>query len=115
MGPARLREGRAFRPGEEIARASVFGGTEGSVGVVGKGGISAFLPRGSRDLIKGRVVYQGPVPAPVETGQEIGKLEIILGTDVLREAPVYANQDVGRGTLPQRAMDALKELLIGWI
>ncbi len=104
-----------FRPGEEIARATVFGGAEGSVGVVGKGGIAAFLPRGSRDLIKGRVVYQGPVPAPVESGQEVGKLQIMLGTDVLREAPVYANQDIGRGSLPQRAMDGLKELLLGWL
>ena len=56
-----------FRHGEEIARATVFGGDEGSVGLVGKGGIAAFLPRGSRDLIKGRVVYQGPVPAPIES------------------------------------------------
>ena len=104
-----------FRQGEEIARAAVFGGAEASVGLVGRGGVSAFLPRGSRDLIKGRIVYQGPVPAPVETGQEVGRLQILLGTDVLREAPVYASQDVARGTLPQRAMDALKELLLGWI
>ena len=32
-----------FRPGEEIARATVFGGAEGSVGVVGKGGVTALL------------------------------------------------------------------------
>ena len=104
-----------FRNGEEVARASVFGGDEGSVGLVGKGAIAAFLPRGSRDLIKGRVVYQGPVPAPIESGQEIGKLQITLGNDVLREAPVYASEDVGRGTIPQRAVDGLKELLLGWL
>ena len=104
-----------FRKGEEIARASVFGGSQGSVGLVGKGSIVAFLPRGSRDLIKGRVVYQGPVPAPVEAGQEIGKLQIMLGTDVLRQAPVYADEDIGRGSIPQRAMDGLKELLLGWL
>ena len=104
-----------FRNGEEIARASVFGGDEGSVGLTGKGSIAAFLPRGSRDLIKGRVVYQGPVPAPIESGREIGKLQIMLGNDVLREAPVYANEDVGRGTIPERAMDGLKELLLGWL
>ncbi len=104
-----------FRKGEEIARASVFGGDEGSVGLIGKGGIAAFLPRGSRDLIRGRIVYQGPVPAPIEAGQEIGKLQITLGNDVLREAPVYASEDVGRGSIPQRAMDGLKELLLGWL
>ncbi len=104
-----------FRRGEEIARASVFGGDEGSVGLTGQGTIAALLPRGSRDLIKGRIVYQGPVQAPIESGQEIGKLQITLGNDVLREAPVYANEDVGRGSLPQRAMDGLKELLLGWL
>ena len=104
-----------FRQGEEIGRAAVFGGAQGSVGLVGKGGIAAFVPRGSRDLIKGRVVYRGPVPAPIEAGQEIGKLQITLGTDVLREAPVYANEDVGRGSIPERAMDGLKELLLGWL
>jgi D-alanyl-D-alanine carboxypeptidase (penicillin-binding protein 5/6) len=104
-----------FRNGEEIARASVFGGTEGSVGLVGKGAVAAFLPRGSRDLIQGRIVYRGPVPAPVEAGQEIGTLQIMLGTDLLREAPVYANQDIGRGSIPQRATDGLKELLLGWL
>ncbi len=104
-----------FRQGEEVGRAAVFGGAQGSVGLVGKGGIAAFVPRGSRDLIKGRVVYRGPVPAPIEAGQEIGKLQITLGTDVLREAPVYANEDVGRGSIPERAMDGLKELLLGWL
>jgi D-alanyl-D-alanine carboxypeptidase (penicillin-binding protein 5/6) len=104
-----------FRKGQEIARASVFGGAQGSVGLVGKDSIAAFLPRGSRDLIKGRVVYKGPVPAPIVAGQEIGKLQITLGNDVLREAPVYASEDVGRGTVPQRAMDGLKELLLGWL
>ena len=104
-----------FRPGEEIGRATVFGGNQGSVGLVGKGSIAAFLPRGSRDLIKGRVVYKGPVPAPIAAGQEIGKLQIMLGTDVLREAPVFANEDVGRGSIPERAIDGLKELLLGWL
>ncbi len=103
-----------FRQGEVIADASVFGGEKSSVGVIGKGGVDVFLPRGSRDLIKGRIVYQGPVPAPIEAGQEIGKLQITLGQDVLKETPVYADDDVGKGTIPQRSLDGLKELLLGW-
>jgi D-alanyl-D-alanine carboxypeptidase (penicillin-binding protein 5/6) len=103
-----------FRKGEVIADASVFGGTQSSVGVISKTPVDVLLPRGSRDLIKGKIVYKGPVPAPVEAGQQIGTLQITLAEDVLREAPVFAEGDVGKGSLPQRSIDAVKELLLGW-
>jgi D-alanyl-D-alanine carboxypeptidase (penicillin-binding protein 5/6) len=103
-----------FKSGEVVAAANVFGGDQATVPLVGKGPVDLFLPRGSRDLIKGRVVYQGPVPAPVDEGQEIGSLQISLDGEVLQETPLYADDDVGVGTLPQRAMDGLQELLLGW-
>jgi D-alanyl-D-alanine carboxypeptidase (penicillin-binding protein 5/6) len=103
-----------FRPGETIAEASVFGGAKSSVGVMGKGGVVVLLPRGSRDLVKGRLVYQGPVPAPIEAGQQIGALRIMIGDQVLKETPVFAEDDVAEGSIPQRSLDSIKELLLGW-
>jgi D-alanyl-D-alanine carboxypeptidase (penicillin-binding protein 5/6) len=103
-----------FRKGEIIADATVFGGTQSSVGLISKNAVDVLVPRGSRDLIKARIVYKGPVPAPVEAGQPIGTLQITLAEDVLREAPVFAEGDVGKGSLPQRAMDSARELLLGW-
>jgi D-alanyl-D-alanine carboxypeptidase (penicillin-binding protein 5/6) len=103
-----------FGGGEVIGEATVFGGVEGSVGVVSKGPVDLLLPRGKRDTIRAQVLYQGPVPAPVEAGQEIGVLRVTMGGELLREAPVYADADVGVGTLRQRAQDGLKELLLGW-
>jgi len=103
-----------FDPGEVVAEANVFGGDRATVPLVGKGAVNLFVPRGSRDLIKGRVVYKGPVPAPVDEGQEIGALQISLDGEVLQKTPLYAADDVGVGTLPQRAMDGLQELLLGW-
>ena len=97
-----------------IADATVYGGAKPSVGVAGNAPVSVLLPKGSRDLIKGKIVYQGPIAAPIEAGQEIGTVQITLGDDVLREAPVFADEDVGQGSIPQRAGDALKELLLGW-
>jgi D-alanyl-D-alanine carboxypeptidase (penicillin-binding protein 5/6) len=72
------------------------------------------LPRGSRDQIKGRIVYQGPVQAPVEQGQEIGTLQLTANDQLLREAKVYAATDVSVGSLQQRALGGLHELLLGW-
>jgi D-alanyl-D-alanine carboxypeptidase (penicillin-binding protein 5/6) len=103
-----------FAKGEVLGRASVFGGEAGSVGLVSKDSIDVLLPRGSRDQIKGQIVYQGPVRAPVEAGQEIGLLKLTMNNEPLREAKVYADADVDVGDMKQRAVGALKELLIGW-
>ncbi len=104
-----------FGEGDIVADASVFGGGQSTVALVSKGDVDIFLPRGARDLIKGRVIYQGPVRAPIDKGQPIGKLEISLDGDVLREAPLYAAKNVGVGTLRQRAFDGLQELFLGWL
>jgi D-alanyl-D-alanine carboxypeptidase (penicillin-binding protein 5/6) len=103
-----------FGKGEVLGRASVFGGEAGSVGLVSKDSIDVLLPRGSRDQIKGQIVYQGPVLAPVDAGQEIGLLKLTMNDQPLREAKVYADADVEVGDMKQRAVGALKELLIGW-
>jgi D-alanyl-D-alanine carboxypeptidase (penicillin-binding protein 5/6) len=103
-----------FADGEVIGEASVFGGDQSGVGLVSEGSIDVLLPRGSRDQIKGRIVYQGPVPAPIDAGQEIGKLELSVNNQLLREAKVFAATDVGVGNMRQRAVDGLQELLLGW-
>jgi D-alanyl-D-alanine carboxypeptidase (penicillin-binding protein 5/6) len=103
-----------FGNGEVIADARVFGGTQGSVGVVSKGPLDLLLPRGSRDLIKAQIVYSGPVPAPIAAGQQIGVIRISAGENLSKEVPVYAATDIGVGTMGQRALDSLQELVLGW-
>jgi len=103
-----------FKSGEVIGEANVFGGDRTTVGVVSKGALDLLLPVGSRDQIKAQIVYQGPVRAPVEEGQEIGLIRITTGEGMTKEAPVYAATDIGVGTLRQRSLDGLEELLLGW-
>lgn len=103
-----------FDQDEVVADAKVFGGTQRSVGLVGDGPIELLLPRGSRDLIRGRVYYEAPLEAPITKGQEVGTLQLSIGDDQTKETKVYAANNVGVGTLRQRAFDGLEELLIGW-
>lgn len=103
-----------FEADEAVANAKVFGGTQRSVALVGKGPIELFLPRGSRDLIRGRVVYEAPVSAPIKKGQQIGVLRVTIGDDLTKETKLYAAKNVGVGTISQRATDGIEELLIGW-
>lgn len=103
-----------FDEGEMVVDAKVYGGTQRSVPLVGDGPIELLLPRGSRDLIRGRVTYEAPVSAPVEQGQQIGVLEVTIGSDLTKETKLYAAENVGIGTTRQRALDGLEELLLGW-
>ena len=72
-----------------------------------------MVPRGSREKIIARVVYSGPVPAPVQQGQKIGTLKVWRGEFVVLEVPLQAAESVGTGSMPQRAFDAATELVLG--
>src|SRR5262249_30248443 len=103
-----------FKPDTIVAEASVFGGDRPTVGLVGGTELDAVVPRGGRDQVQGRVVYDGPVAAPIARGQQIGRLELSVGGQVIRDAPLYAAEPVGAGSLSQRAYDAARELMFGW-
>lgn len=103
-----------FQKGEVVADARVFGGAEGSVGLVSNGPLELLLPRGNREAIKARVVYTGPVEAPVEAGQQIGTFRVMTGDNLIMEEQLFAEKAIDVGTIRQRAMDGLQELILGW-
>ena len=102
-----------FAEGQTVGEAKVFGGVSGKVALVApKGAVSLMVPRGGADKIIARVVYTGPVKAPVKKGQPIGRLKIWRGDIVALELPLQAAEDVGPGNLSQRAFDAATEMVI---
>jgi D-alanyl-D-alanine carboxypeptidase (penicillin-binding protein 5/6) len=104
-----------FAPDQVIGDARVFGGDSGSVGLIARKPVDVLLPRGAPPDVKGRIVYKGPVRAPVAIGQQIGTLQITTGDDQpLREAPLYAANDVAVGNLQQRAWSSIRETVLGW-
>ncbi|MGZ8299777.1 MAG: D-alanyl-D-alanine carboxypeptidase family protein [Rhodoplanes sp.] len=102
-----------FAEGEILGQARVFAGTQTSVNLVGRRAISMLIPRNNHDRISAKIVYSGPVPAPVQEGQRIGTLRVYRGTNVALEVPLQAAETVERGNLSRRAFDAASELIIG--
>jgi serine-type D-Ala-D-Ala carboxypeptidase (penicillin-binding protein 5/6) len=101
-----------FDEGRPVGEAKLYGGAIGRVPLVSDSPIRLLVPRNSVDRIVARIVYNGPVPAPVQKGQPIGKLKVWRSENVVLEVPLHAAEDVGRGTLSQRAFDAVTELVI---
>ena len=108
-----FQSGLLFAQGQEIAQAKLYGGAKGHVPLTARKEVRLMVPRGSRDKIIARVVYSGPVPAPVQEGQNIGTLKVWRGESVVLEVPLQAAESVGAGSMPGRAFDAATELVLG--
>jgi D-alanyl-D-alanine carboxypeptidase (penicillin-binding protein 5/6) len=101
-----------FAEGETVAEAKVYGGTQGRVPVVAKGPIKIMVQRGVNERISAKMVYTGPISAPVREGQPIGQLQVWRGDAKVLETPLQASDSVALGSTSQRAFDAAAELVI---
>ena len=81
--------------------------------LIAPGTIRVMLPRDNNERLLARIVYTGPVPAPIVKGQTIGQLKVWRGDDLALQVPLQAADDVGIGTMSQRAIDGATELMIG--
>ena len=101
-----------FAEGQTVAEAKVYGGAQGRVPVAAKGAVKLMVPRGVSDKIVAKMVYTGPVRAPVQEGQAIGNLQVWRGDAKVLEVPVQASESVAAGSISRRALDAASELVI---
>jgi serine-type D-Ala-D-Ala carboxypeptidase (penicillin-binding protein 5/6) len=108
-----FQSGLLFTQDQEIAQAKVYGGAKGHVPLVADKEVKLMVPRGTREKIIARVVYSGPVPAPVQQGQKIGTLKVWRGDFLVLEVPLQAAENIGTGSLSGRAFDAATELVLG--
>ena len=104
-----------FKKDEEIGNVRLYGGEQLTVPVTVREDLSILLPITDRDNMKARIIYTGPIIAPVEKGQEIATLKVWIGDNLSQETPLYAAYSVGLGPIHRRALDALTELAFGWI
>jgi serine-type D-Ala-D-Ala carboxypeptidase (penicillin-binding protein 5/6) len=102
-----------FNDGDVVGVAKLFGGASSRVTLVGQGAISVLMPKNSSDHISAKIVYAGPVPAPIALGQQVANLNVYRGDSLVLEVPLYAAESIERGNLRQRAFDAAAELVIG--
>jgi serine-type D-Ala-D-Ala carboxypeptidase (penicillin-binding protein 5/6) len=95
-----------FQPGDVVGQAQVYGGALGEVPLVTDKTVKVFAARGSPDRLSAKIVYRGPLVAPVAEGQETGRLVIWRGQSEVLEIPLRTGASVATGTLTQRALDA---------
>lgn len=83
-----------YKPGQPVGSALVFKGKEPTVPLTTKEPVSMILHRGEAAETKALVIYEGPVLAPIEEGQQIGFLRVEPVSGDPREYPLYAAKAV---------------------
>jgi D-alanyl-D-alanine carboxypeptidase (penicillin-binding protein 5/6) len=100
-----------FADGETVVDAKVYGGAKSTVSLVSPQAVQILVPRGVNERLTGKVIYDGPIRAPVAQGHPVGTLKIWRGETLTIEVPLQTGESVALGTKTQRAVDAAAELV----
>jgi D-alanyl-D-alanine carboxypeptidase (penicillin-binding protein 5/6) len=104
-----------FQPGDTVGSASVYGGAQEQVGLTPLAPVKIFVPHGSTERLVARIVYTGPLEAPIAADAEVARLKIFRGATLALDVPLKTKSAVAQGSLARRAMDAVLELAQGWV
>jgi len=99
---------RLFRTGQELLEARVWGGASDSLSVGLTEDVFVTIPRGSRDSLESTVELDSVIKAPISMGDELGRVTVKLGDDVVVDQPVLALSDIPEGGFFKRIWDAIK-------
>lgn len=102
-----------FADGETVSSANVWLGSETKVDLVADKEVLLTLPRSASRDMKVSVVYDGPIPAPINQGDQVATLKVEVPDQDVIEFPLYAAHDVGRLGFVGRIGAAIKYLLWG--
>jgi D-alanyl-D-alanine carboxypeptidase (penicillin-binding protein 5/6) len=102
-----------FAADQTVGYAKVFGGESRSVKLASPEPIKVMVQKNGNDKLIARIVYSGPVRAPVQSGQPVGVVKVWRGAKMAMEAPVFAAESVDKGSTMRRAIDGASELVIG--
>jgi D-alanyl-D-alanine carboxypeptidase (penicillin-binding protein 5/6) len=85
-----------FQAGEKVTNAQVQGGGDDEVGLVAPRNLAVTLPMGvATGSMRVKVVYDGPIKAPIKKGQQIAQLVVETGDTPPQSMPLVAAKEVG--------------------
>ncbi|WP_230480837.1 D-alanyl-D-alanine carboxypeptidase family protein [Sphingomonas sp. Leaf21] len=96
--------------GKKVADAEVQMGSSNSVGLIAPRQLTVTLPAGLDPAISAKVVYQGPIKAPIKAGQHIADLVISSPDMPAQRLPLVAEKDIGEAGFFGRAWAGLTSL-----
>ncbi len=88
-------------------------GKENEVKVYTKNDIYKIIKKGQKKKIKAKIIYDGPIEAPIKKNQILAKLKIIYDENLIGEYELLAIKDVKKVNIFSRLMKSLNYLIWG--
>jgi len=108
-----FRRYQLFKPGDSIAEADVYGGSDKTVPLTVKTPVAVTLQVDSRPGMKVAVHYNSPLAAPIAQGQQVGTLSVTAPDFPGVTTPLYAAHDVAKVGIFGRMMLGIRALFGG--
>src|SRR6266513_2600461 len=83
---------------QTVGYAKVFGGESRSVKLTSPEPIKVMVPKNGNEKLIARIIYSGPVRAPIQSGQPVGIVRVWRGANIAMEQTVYAAESIGTGS-----------------
>lgn len=96
--------------GRKIGDVEVQGGSDTTVAVVAPRDLNATVPAGTSPQMQGKIVYQGPVKAPINAGAHIADLVVETPGMPTQTLPLVAEKEVSEAGFFRRAWNGLWSL-----
>ena len=96
--------------GRQVTTAPVQLGDSSEVSLVAATPLTATLPAGAVPVLNAKVVYDGPIKAPIKAGQHVADLVVTSPGIPDQHMPLVAANDVGEAGFLGRAWAGLKSL-----
>ncbi|MGV3478760.1 MAG: D-alanyl-D-alanine carboxypeptidase family protein [Sphingobium sp.] len=99
-----------FTKGKKVETAEVQLGSDSEVGLVAPRNLAVTLPNGVAGTMQVKVVYNGPIKAPIKAGQHIADLVVTTPDTPPQTMPLVAESDVGEAGFFGRAWAGLMSI-----
>ena len=101
------------KSGEDFDSVDVWLGKKDFVKVYTKEDIYKIIKKGKKKLLKVKMLYKGPVEAPISKDQVLAKLRIIYDDELIDEYDLLAKEQVNKVNIFSRLMKSLNYLIWG--
>ena len=98
---------------EAFSKVDIWLGKQNFVKVYTKDDIFKIIKKGQKKKLKAKIIYEGPIEAPIQKDQVLAKLKIIYDEDLIGEYDLLALNEVKKVNIFSRLMKSLNYLIWG--